>query len=102
MSATGLADTTCYWEGDGGKGAKFAAIGHAEDNGCEIPDDIPTTPMGSRSHVCYDFVGCGEGYPVKACTFDGGHIAAHADGGTEDNGATTWKPVVTWQFFTQF
>ena len=47
-------------------------------------------------------MGCRAGYPVKVCTFDGGHIAAHADGGTGDNGLTSWIPTVSWQFFSQF
>lgn len=104
MSATGMSDGTCPWVAGGGneRGAKFAALGHAEDNGCTIPADVPTTTQGSKTHMCYDFAGCQTGYPVKACTFDGGHIAAHADGGTGDNGTTTWMPKVTWEFFTQF
>jgi len=57
---------------------------------------------GSKTHLCYDFVGCKAGYPVRTCTFDGGHIAAHADGGTSDNGMTSWIPVESWKFFTQF
>lgn len=102
MSATGMSDTLTPWDGGNNRGAKYAAIGHAEDNGCDIPATIPTTTVGSKSHVCYDFEGCDEGFPVKACTFDGGHIAAHADGGTGDNGATTWEATVSWEFFKQF
>lgn len=102
MSATGVSDTLTPWDGGDGRGAKYAAIGHAEDNGCSIPDVIPTAAVGSQSHLCYDFEGCDEGYPVKVCTFDGGHIAAHADGGNGDNGTTTWKPSTVWEFFTQF
>jgi poly(3-hydroxybutyrate) depolymerase len=102
MSTTGMSDGMCPWDAGNDRGAKYAALGHAEDNGCTIPDTIPTTMSGSKTHLCYDFTGCQDGYPVKVCTFDGGHIAAHADGGTGDNGMTTWMPVVTWEFFTQF
>jgi poly(3-hydroxybutyrate) depolymerase len=102
MSATGMSDTLCPWDGGNGRGARYAAEGHAEDNGCTVPATIPTTMQGSRTHLCYDFMGCNAGYPVKVCTFDGGHIAAHADGGTGDNGTTTWMPRVTWEFFSQF
>jgi poly(3-hydroxybutyrate) depolymerase len=100
MSTTGMSDGTCPWD-SGGRGGKYCAIGHAQDNGCVIPASIPTNTT-AKSHLCYDFTGCQTGYPVKVCTFDGGHIAAHADGTTSDNGATTWMPVVTWQFFSQF
>jgi poly(3-hydroxybutyrate) depolymerase len=102
MSTTGMSDTTCPWDAGNNRGARYAAIGHAMDNGCTIPTTIPTTTVGSRSHVCYDFQGCRPGYPVKVCTFDGGHIAAHADGGTGDNGLTSWIPTESWKFFTQF
>jgi poly(3-hydroxybutyrate) depolymerase len=102
MSTTGMGDTTCPWDAGNNRGARYAASGHAQDNGCTVPATIPTTTAGSRSHLCFDFTGCRTGYPVKACTFDGGHIAAHADGGTGDNGTTTWMPEVTWEFFTQF
>jgi poly(3-hydroxybutyrate) depolymerase len=102
MSTTGMDDTLCPWDGGPDRGAMYAAIGHAEDNGCTVPDPVPTTTKGSRTFLCHDFAGCQAGYPVKACTFDGGHIAAHADGGTGDDGAETWIPRVTWEFFTQF
>jgi poly(3-hydroxybutyrate) depolymerase len=102
MSTTGMSDTTCPWDGGNNRGARYAAIAHAMDNGCTIPATIPTAAVGSRSHVCYDFQGCMPGYPVKACTFDGGHIAAHADGGTGDNGLTSWIPTESWKFFSQF
>jgi poly(3-hydroxybutyrate) depolymerase len=102
MSTTGMSDGTCPWDGGGNRGAKYAAIGHAKDNGCTIPATIPTAAVGSKTHVCYDFEGCKPGYPVKVCTFDGGHQAAIADGGTADNGLTTWIATESWKFFTQF
>lgn len=102
MSTTGMGDTLCPWDGGPDRGALYAAIGHAEDNGCTLPDPVPTTTTGSKTFLCHDFTGCQAGYPVKACTFDGGHIAAHADGGTGDDGVETWIPRVTWEFFTQF
>ncbi len=102
MSTTGMSDGTCPWDGGNNRGAKYAAIGHATDNGCTIPATIPTTTVGSKTHLCYDFQGCRAGYPVKTCTFDGGHIAAAADGGTSDNDLTSWIPTESWKFFTQF
>ena len=38
--------------------------------------------------VCYDFEGCRPGYPVKACTFNGGHTNIANDSGTNTN----WIP----------
>jgi hypothetical protein len=102
MSTTGMSDGTCPWDGGNNRGAKYAALGHAMDNGCTIPATIPTAAVGSKTHVCYDFQGCKPGYPVKVCTFDGGHNAAVADGGTSDNGLTSWIPTESWKFFSQF
>jgi poly(3-hydroxybutyrate) depolymerase len=106
MSTTGMSDGTCPWVQGSSmtNGAKWAATEHARDNGCTIPanNDIPTTSVGSKSHLCYQFEGCRAGFPVQTCTFDGGHIAAHADGGTGDNGQTSWIPVESWKFFSQF
>jgi len=104
LGMTGMSDGTCPFINNASqqKGGFYAAAGHATDNGCTVPASIPTTTVGSKSHVVYDFQNCKQGYPVKMITFDGGHIAAPADGGTGDNGTTTWAPRETWKFFTQF
>jgi len=104
MGTVGMSDTTCpYVHSDASKqGGKYCALTHAQDNGCTIPASIPTTTAGSKTHVCYDFEGCKAGYPVKMCTFDGVHQAAPYDGGSGDNGLTTWIPTESWKFFTQF
>ena len=96
MSTTGMGDTTCKWINNDSRkeGAKWAAIGHAMDNGCMAPTDFPIWTSGN--HVCYDFQGCRAGYPVKACTFNGGHT----DNSTE--GGTNWIPTESWKFFSQF
>lgn len=102
MSTTGVNDKTCPWDGGNNRGAKYAALGHAMDNGCTIPTEIPVAKAGSNGHVCFDFEGCKPGFPVKACTFDGVHQASVADGGTQNNGLTSWIPSDAWKFFTQF
>ena len=96
MSTTGMADGTCKWINNDARkeGAKWAAIGHAMDNGCMAPTDFPVWTSGN--HVCYDFQGCPAGYPVKACTFNGGHT----DNSTE--GGMNWIPTESWKFFSQF
>jgi pimeloyl-ACP methyl ester carboxylesterase len=67
MGTTGMSDGTCpYINSDASKtGGKWCAITHAQDNGCTIPATIPTTTVGSKKYVCYDFEGCKAGYPVK-------------------------------------
>jgi poly(3-hydroxybutyrate) depolymerase len=98
MQTTGMGDGTCPWiQGNSTtNGAKFIAIEHATDNGCTIPANIPIWQSGA--HVCYDFQGCRAGYPVKACTFNGGHSAEASDPGSNVN----WIAEESWRFFTQF
>ncbi|MBN2035455.1 MAG: hypothetical protein JW768_01815 [Chitinispirillaceae bacterium] len=103
MSTTSVKDETCPWDGGNGRGAKYAAIAHATDNGCTIPATIPITKAGSKTHLCYDFQGCKDAYPVKVFTFDGKHQGAHIEGTTSgDDGTKSWIPVETWKFFMQF
>ncbi len=96
MQTTGMSDGTCPWvnSDDQKRGAKYIALEHAEDNGCTIPDDVPAWQNGG--HTCYDFEGCPEGYPVKACTFGGGHTNIDNEGGEN------WIATESWDFFKQF
>jgi poly(3-hydroxybutyrate) depolymerase len=105
MQTTGMDDCTCPWvQGQsvcGGtpsttNGSKFIAIEHGTDNGCTIPNPIPTWTSGA--HVCTDFTGCKDGYPTKVCTFNGGHTNINSDPGSSAN----WIPQESWKFFTQF
>jgi poly(3-hydroxybutyrate) depolymerase len=90
MQTTGMSDGTTPWVNSEAqkRGAKFIAIEHATNNGCTLPAEIPTWRSGSP--VCYDFQGCKAGYPVKACTFNGGHSLMP--------GASN----AVWQFIAQF
>lgn len=98
MQTTGMGDNTCPWVNNEGRkeGAKFIALEKAADNGCRVPATVPT--WQSRKHLCYDFEGCRPGYPVRACTFNGGHVQSHSDPGSNTN----WIAEESWKFFTQF
>lgn len=104
MQTTGIAgnggegDKTTPWiNGNSAtQGAKFIAIEKATDNGCTVPANIPVWQNGA--HLCYDFEGCKPGYPVKACTFPGGHTNIANDPGSNVN----WIAQESWRFFTQF
>jgi len=98
MQTTGMSDTTCPWVNGSSttQGSKYIAIEHATDNGCTVPDSIPTWQSGA--HVCYDFVGCKTEFPTKACTFNGPHTNINSDPGSSAN----WIPTESWKFFTQF
>jgi poly(3-hydroxybutyrate) depolymerase len=94
MSTTGMGDTLTAWDRDGGgatDGAKFIALEFAENNGCTPPADVPTWKSGE--FFCFDFEGCDPGYPVKACTFDGGH---------ETTNANPWMAEEIFKFLSQF
>jgi poly(3-hydroxybutyrate) depolymerase len=94
MQTTGMSDTTCPWDRNGGgdtDGAKFIALEHAKDNGCTVPADIATWKSGQ--FLCVDFENCKSGYPVKACTFNGGHVSSDSQ---------PWIADEAWKFFSQF
>jgi poly(3-hydroxybutyrate) depolymerase len=93
MQTTGMGDGTCPWvrQGSTTDGAKFIALEHAKDNGCTIPADVPSWKSGG--FLCYDFEGCAEGYPTKACTFNGGHVSTDGQ---------PWIAEEAWKFFSQF
>ena len=105
MGTTGMSDTTCPWVGSGAsKGGQYCVLAHAQDNGCTIPANIPTTTVLSKSYLCYDFQGCAAGYPVKVCTFDGAHTPSSVDDGTStgDDGLQAFIPPLAWKFIAQF
>ncbi len=107
FGVTGMSDGTCEWIRRGNsttEGGKYCVLQHAVNNGCTIPDDIVTAMNGSRNHVCYDFEGCDAGYPVKVCTFDGGHTPSSvADGMSNgDDGMNAFVPPLAWEFISQF
>ena len=96
MQTTGMSDTTCPWVNGSSttQGSKFIAIEHGTDNGCTVPNPIPTWTSGN--HLCVDFTGCKEGYPTKICTFNG----PHTDTSNESGG--NWIYTEGWKFITQF
>jgi predicted esterase len=108
MGTTGMSDGTCPWVGSDAQkqGGKYCVLQHAMDNGCTIPagNNIPTTTVGSKKYVCYDFEGCKAGYPVKVCTFDGPHTPSSVDDGTttSDDGLKAFIPPLAWKFISQF
>ena len=103
MSTTGMSDTRCPW-GNATSGGEGCVMTHAKANGCTIPSTFPTAAVGSKKYVCYDFQGCMPGYPVKVCTFDGGHTPSAVDDGSNggDDGLKAFVPPLAWQFITQF
>jgi poly(3-hydroxybutyrate) depolymerase len=70
------------------------------NNGC-TPQTTPSAPPGSLTHITTAFEGCSEDHPVVWASFDGGHMQAPRDGASGD-GADSWIPNETWEFFTQF
>jgi poly(3-hydroxybutyrate) depolymerase len=85
----GLSDGTCPISSGRSSVNRFV-----ENNGC-TGNATEATPGGS--HVSYDYE-CDDAYPVKWCTFDGGHMDQPVDPGQ----SSTWVPQETWDFITQF
>lgn len=102
---TGMSDGTCKWiNSDSGKtGGKYCVLEHAEDNGCTANSNFATAMNGSKNHICYDFEGCDEGYPVKVCTFDGAHTPSSVSDGMSggDDGLKAFIPPLAWEFISK-
>lgn len=104
FSITGMSDGTCPWVSNDSNqtGGKYCSLTHAEENGCTIPGNITTASGGSNNHVCLDYEGCDEGYPVKVCTFDGAHTPSSVSNGSPgDDGANAFVPPLAWEFISQ-
>lgn len=104
---TGMSDGTCPWVNNDQqrRGGKYCVLTHAEANNCTLPtnNNIPTAMNGSKAHVCYEFEGCKEGYPVKVCTFDGGHTPSSVNDGmtNADDGLKAFVPPLAWEFISK-
>ena len=90
----GIKDDRCGIGGGRSLRDKFV-----NNNVCTKPASVPEA--SSSTHVCYNYQGCKDGYPVEWCTFNGGHTLGDVDGGGDD-GAKTWTKGEVWKFFTQF
>jgi poly(3-hydroxybutyrate) depolymerase len=78
-----------------GNGQKTQTDQFAKWNGCTI-ETLPTAPTGG--HVCTDYKGCPAGYPVRWCSYDGGHTPSPNDAGKN----SSWMPSEVWPFLSQF
>jgi poly(3-hydroxybutyrate) depolymerase len=90
----GISDDKCGIGGGRSLRDKFVT-----NNVCTKPATV--SEASGNTHVCYNYQGCKDGYPVEWCTFNGGHTPGNVDGGGDD-GAKTWTKAEVWKFFTQF
>ncbi len=98
MQVTGTNDGTCPWVNNDAqkRGGKYCLLNHVESNGCNTSTNIQIATSGK--HVVTEFSGCKDGYPVKFCSFQGGHVCNAKDPGSNID----WIPVETWEFFKRF
>ena len=98
MQTTGTSDGTCPWinSDPNQQGGKYCLLDHITDNGCTVPSSFKLATSGT--HVTTDYPGCKVGYPVKFCSFQGGHQCNATDAGS----STNWIPVESWKFLKQF
>ena len=109
----GLEDNTCTI--DMAKGLRDRFV---KNNGCTAGTEPPRPPKGPPylnpgGHVCTDYAGCKDGYPVRWCVHQSGHGNAIVDG-TNDlyNSCATapktcsascpcsWVPADVWKWMT--
>ncbi|MBN2343985.1 MAG: hypothetical protein JXR45_21005 [Deltaproteobacteria bacterium] len=91
MGVHGLSDPLCPFSSGSDSKDRFV-----QNNGCTVPASVPIAANGTP-HVVYDYEDC-NGYPVKWCTFDGGHLYNPKD----DDEPISWVPEETWGFISQF
>lgn len=71
----------------------------------DASSEKPTEVNGNTGHVCYDFKTVDERFPVKWCSWPGGHQWTAHDNGSMNVGAgwqETWVPEEVHKFFEQF
>ena len=70
-------------------------------NGTDVSDEVNQAQKysGGNTHVCYDFKKVDPRFPVKLCTWGGGHQWTAYDNGNWQN---TWVPQEVRKFFEQF
>ena len=77
----------------------------ADGNFTDASAEKPTEVSGNTGHVCYDFKTVDERFPVKWCSWPGGHQWTAHDNGSMSVGAgwqETWVPEEVHKFFEQF
>ncbi len=75
--------------------------GKASDGDSKFTDASSEKPqeVGGSGHLCYDFKNVDERFPVKWCSWNGGHQWTAYDNG---NWQSTWVPQEVRKFFEQF
>ena len=70
-------------------------------DGTDVSDEVNQAQKysGGNTHVCYDFKKVDPRFPVKLCTWGGGHQWTAYDNGNWQN---TWVPQEVRKFFEQF
>jgi predicted esterase len=76
------------------RGQTMTADFFAETNGCEV-QTLTKAPTGG--HLCSYYQGCGDGFPVRFCPYDGGHTPSPRDSGQ----GMSWMPDEVWNFLSQ-
>ncbi len=109
MAVHGKNDGMCNY--DRAKNSALPRIlkrnGKADANGkfTDASAEKPKENNGNTGHVCYDFTTVDERFPVKWCSWPGGHQWTAHDNGSMSVGAgwqETWVPEEVHKFFEQF
>jgi poly(3-hydroxybutyrate) depolymerase len=84
---------------DAGPGQTRTADFFAMTNGCTIQ---PWPAPGPNTHMCFDYMGCTAGNPVRWCPFGKQSATQDHTPSPRDGQAPTWMPAEVWKFMTQF
>lgn len=100
MGTVGLSDGTC--PPSMGRSARDRILKNNGPNGTDVSNEKATEFSGNGGHVCYDYKTVDPRFPVRWCTFNGGHQWDMRDGGNGWGGGIPWASESAWQFITQF
>jgi len=110
MAVHGKNDAMCSY--DRAKNEALPLIlknnGKASDGDSKFTDASSEKPQefnGTAGHLCYDFKNVDERFPVKFCSWNGGHQWTAHDGANTQVGVgweNTWVPDEVHKFFEQF
>lgn len=97
MGVHGTSDGMCDYNRAKNSAVKRILKNNGPDGTDVSSEDVPAFNGGS--HVCYDFKNVDQRFPVKFCSWGGGHQWTANDDGNWHN---SWVPGVAHEFFEQF
>lgn len=96
LGTVGMSDNLC--RPDLGRSARNRILRNNGPGGSDCTGEQATEYPGFGNHVCYSYTTVDPNYPVRWCTFNGGHMWDPRENGSQ----RPWTTDEAWNFFNQF